>query len=70
MFIYGPNSNFLNLDLMFFGVRVAFKALDVHVHRFGFFTHLFLFNNVHEFLFFLKVVLKDLKHDTSRGCRA
>lgn len=61
---------FLKPALMFLLVRAIFKALDVHAHKSYLLTRLFLFINVHESLIFLKVVLKGLKHATSKGCSA
>ena len=57
----------LNLEMIFFGVRAAFNACEVHSQRVCFSTGLVLLLNDHMYLIFLKAILNGLKQLTSSG---
>ena len=60
----------LNLEMIFFGMRVAFSAYEVHSQRICLAIGLVLLLNDHLSLIFLKAVLNGLKQLTSSGWSA
>ena len=60
----------MNPKMLFFGMRAAFSACEVHSQRNCLSTGLVLLLNDHLSLIFVKVVLNGLKQLTSNGWSA